>query len=160
MTALRTELRPVSPVGFLDWLRRAIARPEPAARVIAPATIHLGGSLEVDWWFFCQNGPELSLVTVSLVGAEVAHRRISARTGISVVTETSPFLTLELDRQRPERGSPVASGHAEALVPLRSVPSLTGKRNEIAWAVVIEAWSGAAMIRRQEFPIRVLAVSR
>lgn len=159
MNAIRTELQPVSSGRFTDWVRRTFARPVPRARVIAPAAVHLGAPLEVEW-FLWHDAPEITLVTVSLVGSEIAHRRISARTGISVVTETHPFLCLEIDRQAPDQGSPVASGHVEARVPSRTVPSLVGKRNEIAWAVIIEASFQTVTVLRQTFPIAVLAVER
>lgn len=156
---LRGELRSACSVGLINWLRRTFVRGSPRARVIAPSAVCLGASLEVDWWFFCQNGPQVSLITVSLVGMEIARRRISARTGISVVTEMRPFLTLEIDRQVPDCGSPVTSGQAEAKVPLRSAPSLAGRLNEIAWAVVVQASFGASTVVRQEFPLIVLPVS-
>lgn len=155
----RGELRSVSSVGLVNWVRRTFTRRSPSARVIAPSVVCLGASLEVDWWLFCQDGPEVSLITVSLVGMEIARRRISARTGISVVTETRPFFTLEIDRQVPDHGSPVASGQAEAKVPLRSAPSLAGRLNEIAWKVVVQASFGALTVLRQEFPVTVLPVS-
>ncbi|HVR60520.1 MAG TPA: hypothetical protein VMU50_01410 [Polyangia bacterium] len=126
--------------------------------MIAPAVVNPGSSLEVEWWIW-HDAPEVTLVTVSLVGTEVAHRRISARTGISVVTETRPFLTLELDRQAPEDGSPVASGHVEAMVPSRTIPTLVGRLNEIRWAVMVEASFKTVTILRQEFPIAVVGAS-
>jgi hypothetical protein len=159
MNVIRTELRPVSAGRFTDWMRRTFARPAPRARVIAPAAVHLGAPLEVEW-FLWHDAPEITLVTVSLVGSEIARRRISARTGISIVTETRPFLVLEIDRQVPDRGSPVASGHVEALVPSRTVPSLVGKLNEIAWAVIVEASFHTVTILRQQFPLAVLPVER
>lgn len=140
---------------FSDWVRRTFTRPAPRARVIAPPTVHLGAPLEVEWWLW-HDAPAISLVTVSLVGTEIARRRISARTGISIVTETRPFLVLEIDRQAPDEGSPVASGHVEALVPARTVPSLFGKLNEIAWALIVEASYQNVTILRQEFPLAVL----
>jgi hypothetical protein len=157
MDAPRTELRPVWSGKFTDWVRRTFGRSASRARVIAPPAVHLGGSLEVEWWLW-HNAPEITLVTVSLVGTEIARRRISARTGISVVTQTRPFLILEIDRQAPDRGSPVASGHVEATVPARSVPSLAGKLNEIAWALIVEASFQTTTILRQEFPLAVLPV--
>ena len=144
---------------MIDWLRRAVARPTPRARVIAPAVVHPGSPLEVEWWIW-HDAPEITLVTVSLVGNEIAHRRISARTGISVVTDTRPFLTLEIDRQTPEGGSPVASGHVEAMVPSRTMPTLVGRLNEIRWAVRVEASFESVTVLRQEFPIAVVGAFR
>jgi hypothetical protein len=161
MDEVRTELLPASSGGgFCKWVRRKFtsAGPAPRARVIAPPTVRLGTPLEVEWWLW-HNAPEITLVTVSLVGTEIARSRVSARTGISVVTETRPFLTLELDRQAPDEGSPVASGHVEMRVPSRTVPSLAGKLNEIAWALVVEASFQTVTILRQEFPLTVLPVA-
>ena len=155
---MRTELRPVSSSWLIDRLRWAFARPAPRARVIAPAVVHPGSPLEVEWWIW-HDGPTITLVTVSLVGTEIAHRRISARSGISVVTNTRPFLSLEIDRQTPEDGSPVASGHVEATVPSRAMPTLVGKLNEVRWAVIVEASCNAVTILRQEFPIAVVGAA-
>ena len=64
-----------------------------------------------------------------------------------------------IDRQVPDHGSPVASGQAEANVPLRSAPSLAGRLNGIAWAVVVQASFGASTVLRREFPLIVVPVS-
>jgi hypothetical protein len=156
----RTELRPLSSGPLADLFRRVFSRGAARARVIAPREVHLGGLLEVDWWLFWSDAPEATMVTVTLVGSEVAHRRISARTGISIVTETRPFLTLELDRHAAQSGWPVASGHVETRVPARTVPTLAGKLNEIAWAVMVDATSGTESLVRQTFPLAVLPVVR
>jgi hypothetical protein len=159
--ARRTELRPISGGGrFADWMRRAfsLSRSAPHARVIAEPQVHLGQSLEVEWRLE-RGAPEITLVTVALVGSEVAHRRISARTGISIVTQRSPFLSLEIDRRAPDGGAPVVSGRGAAVVPTRTVPTLSGKLNEIGWAVVVEASFQAETILRQEFLLLVLPVA-
>jgi hypothetical protein len=155
----RTELRPLTSGTLPGWFQRILSRGAPRARVIAPRQVHLGGSLEIDWWLFWRDAPESTMVTVTLVGAEVAHRRISARTGISIVTETRPFLTLELDRHAAESGWPVASGHVETRVPARTMPSLAGKLNEISWAVMVDATRGSETLVRQAFPLTVLPVA-
>jgi hypothetical protein len=161
MNSTRTELQPISSGSrFTNWVRRTLRPSAPRARVIAAPEIHLGAPLEVDWWLFWRDAPEQTLVTVSLVGSEVAHRRISARTGISVVTQTRPFLVLEIDRQIPDKGWPVASGHSEITIPSRTVPSLVGKRNEIAWAVILEASLRTDRLVRQAFPLAVLPGER
>jgi hypothetical protein len=159
MNAHRTELPPVSSGRLTDWVRRTFHRSAPRARVIAPPAVHLGDPLEVEWRL--ENGaPETTLITVSLVGTEIARSRISARTGISVVEQTHPFLVLEIDRKAPQRGVAVASGRGETVVPARTVPSLAGRLNEIAWAVIVEASFQASTILRQEFPLAVLPVAR
>jgi hypothetical protein len=134
-------------------------RSSPRARVIASPTVHLGQPLEVEWRL--ENpASETTLITVSLVGSEIARRRISARTGISIVAETRAFLVLEIDRKAPLPGAPVASGRGATVVPARTVPSLAGRLNEIAWAVIVEASFQASTILRQEFPLAVLPVAR
>jgi hypothetical protein len=158
MNVHRTELRPVSSGRLTDWVRRTFHRSAPRARVIAPPAVHLGEPLEVEWRL--ENGaPETTLITVSLVGTEIARSRISARTGISVVAQTHPFLVLEIDRKAPQRGAPTASGRGETVVPAGTVPSLAGRLKEIAWAVIVEASFQASTILRQEFPLVVLPVA-
>jgi hypothetical protein len=156
MNALRTELRPLPSRGFTDWVRRLFGRSAPRAHVSAPPAVHLGEPLEIEWRLE-RGGAEISLVTVALVGTEIARRRISARTGISIVTETRPFLILEIDRQAPDADAPLASGRGATTVPARTVPSFAGKLNEIAWAVIVEASFRTATVLRQEFPFPVLA---
>jgi hypothetical protein len=158
MDVHRTELRPASSGGCADWLRRVLIRSAPRARVIAPPVVRLGEALDVEWRLE-NRPPETTLITVSLVGTEIARRRISARTGISVVAEARSFLVLELDRRAPERDATTASGRGATVVPARTVPTLAGKLNEIAWAVIVEASFQASTILRQEFPLAVLAVA-
>lgn len=123
--------------------------------MVAPPTVHLGQAFEASWR--CDWGArDVTNVAVTLVGAEVARQRISARTGISIVTETRPFLTLPLDRQMPARGATRADGRGAVGLPMRTLPSLTGRLHEIAWCVVVEAAFQATPIWRGEFPITVL----
>jgi hypothetical protein len=160
MTIPRVELKPVTSAGPVKrWLRRTFARSAPRARVIAPASVHLGEPLEVEWTLV-HNAPELTLVKVTFVGTEVARQRFSARTGIHVTTETHAFHARELDRQAPEKGTQGASGRGSVVVPASAVPSLVGKLNEIAWAVVVEASFNDETILREEFPVVVRAGSR
>jgi hypothetical protein len=155
----RAELRPLSYNKFTDWVRRIFARSAARAHVVAEPAVRLGQPLEVEWRL--EGGaPEITLVTVALIGSEIAHRRISARTGISVVTERRPFLILEIDRQAPDAGAPTASGRGAAIIPARTAPSFMGRLNEIAWAIVVEAFVQTSTVLRQEFPLSVLPVSR
>ena len=148
-------LKPASGSGFRDWLRAAVGRPAPRAQVIAPAEVPLGAELAVSWRFdFGQR--EITNVTVALVGSEVARQRISARTGISIVSERRPFVTLELDRRMPDRSARSAEGRGLVRVPAALVPTVTGRLNEIAWAVVVEAAHQAELVWRNEFPLVVL----
>jgi hypothetical protein len=155
MDAPPTQLRPVSSGKFTDWVRRLLVRSGPRAYVTAPPAVHLGTALPVEWRLE-HHRSETTLITVSLVGNEIARRRISARTGISTVTETHPFAVLDIDRQPPAAGAAESSGRASVLVPARFVPSLAGRLNEIAWAVSVECHAGATTIFRQEFPLEVL----
>jgi hypothetical protein len=156
------ELRPTSPggfvVGFGAWLRRTFGRAEPRARVSASPTVRLGSPLEVEWRVEPARGTQL--VRVSLVGSEVARRRISARTGISIVTERNDFFVVELDRVAPAREAGVAHGRGATEVPAGLVPSLAAKFNDISWAVVVEILAAGAQSWRQEFPLTVLPVQR
>jgi hypothetical protein len=149
------ELSPRSREGLADRLRGLLGRPAPRAQVTAPPTVRLGQTFEASWRF-AWGAREVTNVAVSLVGAEVARRRISARTGISVVTETRPFLTLPLDRQMPERGASRAEGRGTVGLPMRALPSLTGRLHEIAWSLVLEAAFQATPIWRAEFSVLVL----
>jgi hypothetical protein len=152
MDVPRTELQPASKAG---WLRRLFTRAAPSARVIAQASARLGDTLDVEWWLM--RAPlRTSLITVTLVGSEIARRRNSARTGINVTTESLPFHSAELARQTPETGPSTAHGRGAVPVPTDSVPSVAGKLNEIAWAIVVEASSEGETAFRQEFPLVVL----
>jgi hypothetical protein len=149
------ELSPRSRVGLGDRLRGLFGRPAPRAQVTGPPTVHLGQTFEAAWRFDW-GAREVTNVAVSLVGVEVARQRISARTGISIVTETRPFLTLPLDRHMPERGASRADGRGAVGLPIRTLPSLSGRLHEIAWSVVVEAALQATPIWRGEFPVLVL----
>jgi hypothetical protein len=158
MKADHTELRPASSGGWAARLRRLLVRGEPRARLMATATVRLGAPIEVEWQVAPARGS--TLVTVSLVGSEIARRRISARTGISVVAERSDFFVAELDRRVPESGANEVVGAGATDVPAGLVPSHAAKFNDIAWAVSVEILRGAEPTLRQEFPLTVLPALR
>jgi hypothetical protein len=116
--------------------------------------VRLGAALEVEWHVEPARGA--TLVTVSLVGSEIARRRVSARTGISIVPERRDFCVVELDRRVPEAGSARASGEGGAAVPGGLVPSFAAKFNEVAWSVVVDVSWGEAPSSRHAFPLLVL----
>jgi hypothetical protein len=107
--------------------------------------------LNVEWRV--EPTDETTLVTVSLVGAEVARKRLSARTGISVVTERSEFFIVELGRYEVSPGSAPLTGTRGADIPAGLVPSFAAKLNEIAWAVVVDVTPGTGEALRLEFPL-------
>ena len=148
------ELRPVTSEGVAARLRRILGRPAPRARVTAPSTVRMGDTLEVEWRV--DHAPGATLVIVSLSGAEVAHRRLSARTGISVETDRHEFVTLALDRRMLAAGATAISGRGATTVPRGTVPSLTAKLNQIVWSVVVEVCAGSSTLLRREFPLTVL----
>ena len=156
-----TELRSTSGRGVGGWMKGLFSRRAPRARVVAPREIRLGARLAVEWGVDCPAG-NLSAVLVTLAGTEIARRRISARTGISVVSQTNVFQVLEIARALPDPGVRVAYGQGSMLLPARTVPSLAGRHNEIAWALVVEAefhvepTSGDSPWLRELFPIVVL----
>jgi hypothetical protein len=151
-----TELAPAEPGGWVLRLRRMFRTGEPRARVFASAA-RLGTRLDVEWRL--DHGTrEITNVSIALVGSEVARLRISARTGISVVTERQPFLTLAIDRQMPEPGARNGAGRGSTMITAPAVPTLTGRLNEISWAVVVEAAFQANPIWSREFPLTVLPV--
>lgn len=143
--------------GFIARVRSLFRRAAPRAQVIAPAQVHLGERLEVEWRLD-HGGREVTNVSVTLVGLEIARRRISARTGITVVAETHVFLSYELDRRMPDRGAAGSTGRGSVLMTAPAVPTLAGKVNEIAWAIVVEAAFQATAIWRNEFPVVVLPI--
>jgi hypothetical protein len=149
-----TELRPAEGGRARAWLRRALGRGTPRARLSAPATLRLGQQVEVEWWVEPSFGT--SLVVVSLVGAEVARRRISARTGISIVAERSDFFAAELDRCEVDASAAAARGRGAAVIPAGLVPTLAGRFNDVAWRIVVDIVSSSAIASRQEFPLTVL----
>jgi hypothetical protein len=161
MTALAAPraLKPTSGGGLGDWLRAAIGRPPPRAEVVAPPEIHLGRELAVTWRLDFGRR-EITNVTVALVGSEVARQRISARTGISTVTEAQPFATLEIDRRMPDHNARDAHGGGTVRVPAALVPTVTGRLNEILWAITVEAAHQATLVWRNEFPLLVLPAVR
>ena len=124
-------LRPRSSVKFIDRLRAMFARAPIRGEVTAPPQISLGERLEVSWRLE-YSGREVTNVSVALVGSEVARQRISARTGISVVTDTRPFVTLAIDRRMPAPGVDSVDGRGAVVVPAGSVPTVPGRLNEIA----------------------------
>jgi hypothetical protein len=148
-------LKAKSERGFIARVRGLLRRATPRVEVIAPPEVHLGQRLDVEWRLN-HGGREVTNVSVTLVGSEIARRRISARTGISVVAETYPFLTYELDRRMPEPGAGGSTGRGSVVLTAPAVPTLAGKVNEIAWAIVVEAAFQATAIWRGEFPVVVL----
>ncbi|MDB4982221.1 MAG: hypothetical protein JWM82_2973 [Myxococcales bacterium] len=147
------ELVPASARRPARWMRRLFDRGAPRARMVAPPEVRLGERLEVEWGLDCPEG-DLVSVRVALVGTEIARQHLSARTGISVVSETSDFVDVELARV-PAAGLRIATGRASGVVPARAVPSLAGRHNEIAWALVVEATFVAAPALRESFPLVV-----
>jgi hypothetical protein len=153
-----SELRPASSGGLRAWLGRVFGAATPRAHVSASPTARLGAPLEVEWRVEPAHGTKL--VTVALVGSEIARRRVSARTGISIVTERSDFFVVELDRHVPTRDAAEVKGRGATEVPAGLVPSLAAKVNDISWSVVVEILSGAAESARHEFPLTVLPGQR
>jgi hypothetical protein len=148
-------LKPAAPGGFAAWVRRRFGRAPPAAEIVALPEIRLGDKLEIIWRF-AYGAREITNVSVALVGSEIARERISARTGISTVTDKHDFATLAIDRKMPEPHARGTEGRGAVVVPPGSVPSVAGKLNEISWAVVVEAAYQDRPIWRGEFPVVVL----
>jgi hypothetical protein len=157
--APRRALKQTTSGGFIAWARRTFGRATPRAQVIAAPTLRLGEQLDVTWRID-YGSLEVTNVSVTLVATEVARQRISARTGISTVTETRPFLELAIDRKMPEKAARAADGRGAVIVPLSTVPSVAGTLNEIAWAIVVEAACQAKPIWRGDFPVAVLSRPR
>jgi len=154
-SAPRRALKQNTPGGLIAWVRRTWGRALPRAQVIAAPELRLGEQLDVSWRID-YGSLELTNISVVLVGTEVARQRISARTGISTVTETRPFLELQIDRKMPEQAARAADGRGAVIIPRSTVPSVAGTLNEIAWAVIIEAAYQERPIWRGHFPVAVL----
>ena len=154
-SAPRRALKQTTSGGLIAWLRRTWGRATPRAQVIAVPELRLGEQLDVSWRID-YGSLDVTNISVTLVASEVARQRISARTGISTVTETRPFLELQIDRRMPEHAARSADGRGAVVVPLSAVPSVAGTLNEIAWAVVVEAAYQAKPIWRGHFPVAVL----
>jgi hypothetical protein len=154
MEDVRTELRPAAAPGLVERVRRVFGRGGPRARVAVSGAAHLGAPLEVEWSVEPARGA--TLVVVSLVGREIARRRVSARTGISTVPEGHDFYVVELDRRAHEPGGARAAGEGAAVVPAGLVPSFAAKFNEVAWSVVVDVSWGEAGRSRHEFPLTML----
>ena len=157
--APRRALKQTTSGGFIAWARRTFGRATPRAQVIAAPELRLGEQLDVSWRID-YGSLEVTNVSVTLVGTEIARQRISARTGISIVTQTLPFLELAIDRRMPEQRARAADGRGAVIVPLSTIPSVAGTLNEIVWAVVVEAAYQAKPIWRGHFPVAVLPRSR
>jgi hypothetical protein len=153
--APRRALKQTTPGGLIAWIRRTWGRATPRAQVIAAPALRLGEQLDCSWRID-YGSLEITNISVNLVATEVARQRISARTGISTITETRPFLELQIDRKMPEHAARAADGRGAVVVPLSTVPSVAGTLNEIAWAIVIEAAYQAKPIWRGHFPVAVL----
>jgi hypothetical protein len=130
--------------------------------MVAPPRVRLGERMEVEWGLDCPEG-NAAEIAVSLVGSEIARRRISARTGITVVSESHVFRILPIARAAPEPGLRLAYGRGTLIVPRRTSPSVTGQFHEIAWAIVVEASfrsaaRGTAMLRAS-FPLTLLGAA-
>jgi hypothetical protein len=123
--------------------------------MVAPPQIRLGERMVVEWGLDCPEGDAWQ-IAVTLVGSEIARRRISARTGITVVSQRHVFRVLPIARAAPEPGLRVAYGLGAVVVPRRTSPSVTGQFHEIAWAIVVEASFRSADVLRESFPLTVL----
>jgi hypothetical protein len=153
--ASRRALKQATSGGFIAWAQRTFGRATPRAQVIAAPELRLGAELDVSWRLD-YGSLEVTNISVTLLGSEVARRRISARTGISTITESSPFLELQIDRKMPENAARAADGRGAVIVPLSTIPSVAGTLNEIAWAIVVEAAYQAKPLWRGHFPVAVL----
>ena len=111
--AAPVELRAAGARRVPRWIRALFRRRAPRARVVAPPEVRLGERLEVEWSVGCPAGNLVS-VSVALVGSEIV-------------------------RAAPEPGLRVVCGRASVVVPPTAVPSVAGRRNEIAWTIVVEA---------------------
>jgi hypothetical protein len=154
-SAPRRPLKPITSGGLAAWLRALAGRAPPKAEVVAPPELRLGEQLEITWRLD-YGARDVTNMSVALVGSEVARQRISARTGISVVTDRRPFLTLEIDRRMPERDARTANGRGAVVVPASTVPTTGGRLNEIAWTILIEAAHQAKPLWTGAFPVIVL----
>ena len=154
-SAPRRALKQTTAGGLIAWVRRTWGRATPRAQVIAAPELRLGDQLDVSWRID-YGSLEITNISVMLLASEVARQRISARAGISTVTETRPFLELQIDRKMPEQAARTADGRGAVVIPLSTVPSVAGTLNEIAWAVVIEAAYQAKPLWRGQFPVVVL----
>lgn len=153
------ELRPTSTSRLGTWTRALFRRGAPRARMVAPRRIALGGVLAVEWGVDCPSG-DVTSVHVTLVGQELSRQRMSARTGIYVVSTASAFTVLELARAAPPPGQRVAYGRGTVTVPASTITSFTGAYNEIAWSIVVAAEFASAAPLRESFPIAVVAGRR
>jgi hypothetical protein len=153
--APRRALKQTTAGGFLAWARRTFGRAMPRAQVIATPQLRLGEQLDVSWRID-YGSLEVTNVSVTLVASEVARQRISARTGISIVTETRPFVELAIDRKMPEQAARAADGRGAVILPLGTVPSVAGTLNEIVWEIVVEAAYQAKPLWRGRFSVVVL----
>jgi hypothetical protein len=157
--APRRALKQTTARGFIAWARRSFGTATPRARVIAAPALRLGDQLDVSWRLDYGN-LDVTNVSVTLVATEVARQRISARTGISTVSESRPFLELPIDRKMPEHAARAAEGRGAVIVPSSAAPSVAGTLNEISWAIVVEADHQSRAIWRGDFPVAVLPRSR
>jgi hypothetical protein len=157
--APRRALEQTTAGGFIAWARRTLGRATPRAQVIAAPALRLGDQLDVSWRLDYGN-LEVTNVSVTLVATEVARQRISARTGISIVTESRPFIELSIDRRTPEDTARAAEGRGAVIVPSSAVPSVAGTLNAISWAIVVEAAYQSRALWRGDFPVAVLPSSR
>ena len=153
--APRRALKQTTSGGLIAWARRTFGRATPRAQVIATPELRLGEQLDVSWRLD-YGSLEVTNVSVTLVATEVARQRISARTGISTVTETRPFVELAIDRKMPESAARSADGRGAVIVPLSTIPSVAGTLNEIVWEIVVEAAYQSKPIWRGHFPVAVL----
>ncbi|HVZ85930.1 MAG TPA: hypothetical protein VHG72_03125 [Polyangia bacterium] len=152
-----TELAPVEVGGWILRLRARLRTGVPRARVFA-SEARLGTRLDVEWRLD-HGARAITNISVALVGTEVARQRISARTGISVVAQRHPFLTLALDRQMPEPAARTSAGRGSVTITAPAVPTLIGRLNEISWAIVVEAAFQAEPIWTREFAVTVRRVA-
>jgi hypothetical protein len=150
------ELKAASSGGLWGRLRRLVRASVPRARMVAPPQIRLGERMAVEWGLDCPEG-NAAQIAVTLVGSEIERQRVSARTGITVVSQRHVFRVLPIARAAPEPGLRVAYGLGTVVVPRRTSPSLTGQFHEIAWAIVVEASFRSADVLRESFPLTVLA---
>ncbi len=63
-----------------------------------------------------------------------------------------------LGTRRRDRGAGGSTGRGSVVLAVPAVPTLAGKVNEIAWAIVVEAAFQATAIWRNEFPVVFLPI--
>ena len=139
-------------IGAVFYFLLALFNPRPHL-IITPGAVPLGGTLHVRW-NFTGRATAISNLRLRLEGREEATFTRGTRTE----TDRSTFVDLEIASVNTHRE--IQAGEGAVQVPANLVPSFTGQKNKIIWALLVHGDIARWPDVEEEFIVTVLPAAR